>query len=70
MLHGPDPKALYPMKDYRKLIFLKNIITRKTLKLVIILIMMTMMIHCNLKTTFCTILICWAISLLSVNFAL
>jgi virginiamycin A acetyltransferase len=32
MLHGPDPKALYPMKDYRKLIFLKNIITRKNIE--------------------------------------
>jgi virginiamycin A acetyltransferase len=32
MPHGPDPKALYPMKDYRKLIFLKNIITRKNIE--------------------------------------
>ena len=32
MLHGPNPKALYPMKDYRKLIFLKNIITRKNIE--------------------------------------
>lgn len=32
MQHGPDPKALYPMKDYRKLIFLKNIITRKNIE--------------------------------------
>lgn len=32
MLHGPDPKLLYPMKDYRKLIFLKNIITRKNIE--------------------------------------
>lgn len=32
MKHGPDPKALYPMKDYRKLIFLKNIITRKNIE--------------------------------------
>lgn len=32
MPYGPDPKALYPMKDYRKLIFLKNIITRKNIE--------------------------------------
>jgi virginiamycin A acetyltransferase len=32
MHYGPDPKALYPMKDYRKLIFLKNIITRKNIE--------------------------------------
>jgi len=32
MLYGPDPDALYPMKDYRKLIFLKNIITRKNIE--------------------------------------
>ncbi|QKJ29716.1 CatB-related O-acetyltransferase [Mucilaginibacter mali] len=29
---GPDPNALYPMKEYRKLIFLKNIITRKNIE--------------------------------------
>ena len=32
MFNGPNPKALYPMKDYRKLIFLKNIITRKNIE--------------------------------------
>jgi len=32
MTYGPDPKALHPMKDYRKMIFLKNIITRKNIE--------------------------------------
>lgn len=32
MQNGPDAKSLYPMKDYKKLIFLKNIITRKNIE--------------------------------------
>jgi virginiamycin A acetyltransferase len=32
MPNGPDPASLYPMQQYRKLIFLKNIITRKNIE--------------------------------------
>lgn len=30
-MYGPDPESLYPLKEYKKLVFLKNCIQAKNI---------------------------------------
>ena len=31
-MHGPDPQTLYPLPGFPQVVFLKNVITRPTIK--------------------------------------